>query len=145
LRRLNELVKENILSYKIHGRNKVFFINNNLKAKNYIFNAERYKLIKLLGIYPKLNAILSEILNKYSPNLMILYGNYANFSAHANDEINIFVEANNRKIKKKIESLNYKINIEGGVFDKNSSLIKEIIKNHIILKGVELFYEKINN
>ena len=48
LRKLNFLIEENVLDYRIEGKNKVFFIKKNLQAKNYVFNAERYKLIKLL-------------------------------------------------------------------------------------------------
>ena len=64
LRKLDRLVKENVLDFKIEGKNKVFFIKNNLQAKNYVFNAERHKLIKLLKKYTELNIIIEDVLNK---------------------------------------------------------------------------------
>jgi len=41
-----------------------------------------------------------------------------------------------------VESIHSRIKVKFGDFDLSSNLIKEIIKNHVILKGVEEFYEK---
>jgi len=142
LRRLNELVKENILDYKRKGKNKVFFIKKNLKTKNYIFNAERHKLIKLLRKYPELNIIIDDVLKKTNEKLVILFGSYAKFRAKKNSDIDIYVDTKNRKVKKEIESVNSKINVKVGSFNTKSELIKEIIKNHIVLRDIEEFYEK---
>jgi predicted nucleotidyltransferase len=136
-------VKENVLDYKMEGRNKVFFIRKTLQAKNYVFNAERYKQIKLLKKYPELNVIVEDILKKSVENLIIIFGSYAKFSARKDSDIDIFVETNKKNVKEKIGSLHSKINVKIGKFDLNSPLIKEIIKSHVILKGVEEFYEKI--
>jgi len=143
LRRLNRLLKEKVLDYKIEGKNKVFFIKKSLQAKNYIFNAERYKQIKLLKRYPELNVIVDDILKKSDEKLIIIFGSYAKFSAKKDSDIDVFVETKRRKVKDEIESVHSKINVKIGEFNLNSPLIKEIIKNHIILRGVEEFYEKI--
>src|SRR3990167_2705755 len=74
LRKLNKLVNENVLDYKKEGKNKVFFIKKNLQAKNYVFNAERYKLIKLLKKYPELVIIVDELLKKNKGSLIVLFG-----------------------------------------------------------------------
>ncbi len=142
LRRLNLLVKEGVLDFSFNGRNKVFSIKNNLQARNYIYNAERYKLNLLLERYPKLSIILNEII-KETKGLVVLFGSYAKFCADKNSDIDIYIDTLDKKTKSKIESINSKINIKIGRFDKNSLLIKEIIKEHIILRGGELFYEKI--
>ena len=47
LRKINRLLRENVLDYQKEGKNKIFFIKNNLKAKNYIYSAEIYKLNQL--------------------------------------------------------------------------------------------------
>ena len=141
-RALNKLVKENVLDYKIKGKNKVFFIKKNLQAKNYVFNAERYKLIKLIKIYPELGIIIDEVL-KRTNNMAILFGSYAKFSAKKDSDIDIYVETRSRKVKEEIESVNSRIRVKIGSFNLDSELIKEIIKNHVILKGIEEFYEKI--
>lgn len=142
LRRLNFLVQEGVLNFSFKGRNKIFSIKNNLQAKNYIYNAERYKFTKLLEKYPKLGVILNEVI-KETNGLVILFGSYAKFCADKNSDIDIYIETMDNKIKLKIESINSKINAKIGKFDKNSLLIKEMIKEHVILRGGELFYEKI--
>lgn len=141
LRKLDRLVKENILDYKKEGKNKVFFIRKNLQAKNYVFNAERYELIKLLKKYPELSIIIDELLKKKG-NLIVLFGSYAKFLAKQDSDIDVYVETRSRKVKEELESVYSKVKVKIGDFDPESHLIKEIIKNHIILKGVEYFYEK---
>ena len=142
LRKLNRLVAENVFDFKKEGRNRVFFIKKNLHAKNHVFNAERYKLIKLLKKYPELNIIIDEILKKNNDRIVILFGSYARFSAKPESDIDIYVETRSKKTAEELESIHSKINVKIGNFDPDSQLIKEIIKNHIILKGVEIFYEK---
>src|SRR3989344_4859500 len=92
LRKLNKLVKENVLDYKKEGKNKVFFLRKNLQAKNYVFNAERYKLIKLLKKYPELSIIIDEFLKKNKENLIVLFGSYAKFLAKSDSDIDIYVD-----------------------------------------------------
>lgn len=143
LRRLNELVKENVIDYRLEGRNKVFFIKKNLQAKSYIFNAERYKQIKLLKKYPELSVIAEDILKECHENLIIIFGSYAKFVAKENSDIDVYVETKDKKVKDELESIHSRISVKIGNFNLNSPLIKEIIKDHVILKGVEKFYEKI--
>lgn len=141
-RKLTGLVKENVLDYKKEGRNKVFFLRKNLQAKNYVFNAERYKMMKLLRVYPNMNVIIDEILKKSKEDLVVLFGSYSRFAAKNDSDIDIYVETRSRKVKEELETVNSKISVKIGDFDVSSLLIKEIIKNHIILKGVEKYYGK---
>ena len=142
LRKLNDLVRMQILDYKIEGRNKVFFIKNNLNSKNYVYSAEIYKLSRLIEKYPELGVIFEDI-KKSLPKLMIvLFGSYAKETAKQESDIDIYIETTNNSIKEKIKDINSRINVKIGKFDTNSLLIKEIIKNHVILRGVEQFYEK---
>lgn len=141
-RALNKLCKENIIDFKKEGRNKVFFIRKNLQAKNYVFNAERYKLIRLIKQYPELSIIIDGILKNCEEKIILLFGSYAKCIAKKDSDIDIYIETGNRKIKDKVESLHSKIKVKTGPFDLDSMLIKEIIKNHTILRGAEEFYEK---
>ena len=43
----------------------------------------------------------------------------------------------------RVKETNSKLSIKIGKFDTKSLLIKEIIKNHIIIRGVEEFYERV--
>ncbi len=143
LRKINKLICENVLDFRIEGKNKIFLIKKNLISMNYIFNAERYKLNKLLRKYPKLERIFERILEKSRNNLIVVFGSYAKFSAKENSDIDIYIETEDRKIKKELELIHTRLSIKIGKFDLSSMLIKEIIKNHVILKGVEEFYDKI--
>jgi len=77
LRKINELLKENILDYKQEGKNKVFFIKNNIKSKNYIYSGEIYKLNKLLKKHLELSIIFEDIKKNFSKGMIILFGSYA--------------------------------------------------------------------
>ena len=141
-RRIGELEKENVVDYRMEGRNKTFFLKGNLQAKNYIYSAERYKLAKLLKKYPHLSMICDDVLKSVNSRMIVLFGSYAKFSAKADSDIDIYIDAPDEKAKRKAEGINSKIRAKTGKFDTSSLLIKEIIRNHVILRGIEDFYEK---
>lgn len=142
LRKLNSLKKENVIDSKTEGKNKIFFLKNNLLSKNYIQKAELHKLTKLLEKYPELGIIFEEIFKKTDETLIILFGSYAKELAKADSDIDIYIETKNRNVKKVIEDIHSKINVKIGTFDPRSPLIREIIKDHIIIRGIEVFYGK---
>jgi len=142
-RKLNKLVEDNIIDSKMEGKNKVFYIMKNLQAKNYAFNAERYKLIKLIKQYPELNIIISDVLKKCNERLIILFGSYAKSAAKKDSDVDIYIETTNRRVKENMEMIHSKIKVKIGDFDLDSNLIRELMREHVILKGVEDFYEKI--
>lgn len=142
LRRLKRLQQENVLDFKTEGKNKVFFIKKNLQAKNHVLNAERYKLIKLLKRYPELGVIVEDVLINCRVGLIVLFGSYAKFMAKKDSDIDIYIETMNRKAKEEVEGVHSKIKVKLGKFDLESVMIKELVKDHVILKGAEEFYEK---
>ena len=144
LRKINELLKENVLDYKKEGKNKIFFIKNNLKAKNYIYSAEIHKLNMLLKKHPKLSIIFEDIKKNFPKKMIILFGSYAKGISKPNSDIDIYLETNDDELKNKVKEINSKLSIKIGKFDAKSSLIKEIIKNHIIIRGLEDFYERVD-
>lgn len=141
LRKINDLIKENVLDYNKEGKNKIFFIKDNLKAKNYIYFAEIYKFNKLLKKHPELSIIFQDIKKNFK-GMTILFGSYAKGNPKQSSDIDIYLETNDIKIKNKISELNSRLNVKIGKFDSKSLLIKEIIKNHIIIRGLEDFYER---
>ena len=141
-RKLIQLRNNNIIDYKQEGKNKTYFLKKNLISKNAVFCAEHYKLMKILKKHPSLNIIFEEILKNSKEKLIVLFGSYAKFASKPTSDIDIYVNSTETHIKKKIENINYKINVKIGEFDLNNFLIKEIIKNHVIIKGVEYYYEK---
>jgi predicted nucleotidyltransferase len=104
---------------------------------------EKYKLLKTLEKYPYLRSIIEKIQKDKKIKLAILFGSYAKGLAKQDSDIDIYIDTTN-KTKKELEALDTKLSIKIGKFNSSSLLAKEIIKNHIILKGVEEFYEKNN-
>jgi predicted nucleotidyltransferase len=142
LRKLNSLKNENVIDSRREGKNKIFFLKDNLVSKTYIQQAELYKLAKLLRYNPELSIIFEEILKKTEEKLIVLFGSYAKGLAKKGSDIDIYIETKSRGIKKNVEDVHSKINVKIGTFDIKSPLIKEIIKDHVILRGIEVFYDK---
>ncbi|MEI6732124.1 MAG: nucleotidyltransferase domain-containing protein [archaeon] len=142
LRKLSELADNGIVDYVKEGKNNVYSIKNNLMAKQAVYRAENYKLTKLLKKYPELSIILEDVSRKIKDEVVILFGSYAKFSANKESDIDIYVETKDNSLRKDLKSINSKINGKIGEFDIDSLLIKEIIKNHVILRGAEKFYDK---
>lgn len=144
MRCLNGLVEGNVLDFRFEGRNKVFFLRNTLEARSYVFNAERYKLLSTVEKYPFLGVLFEEVLDETDSRLVVLFGSYAKGNAKKDSDVDLYVETKDRKLAEKLTSIDSRINLKIGLFDPDSLLIKEIVKNHVILRGVEDFYEKTN-
>lgn len=142
-RSLKELESENAVDFDIEGKNKVYILRKNIIAKKYVLSAENYKLLKLLQTYPDIDPIINDIAGKSSSSLVVLFGSYAKFSASRGSDIDLYIEGHNEKEKQILEAISSKVNVKLGRFNLNSLLIKEIILNHVIIKGVEEFYGRI--
>lgn len=142
LRKLNNLKKENVVDSKIEGKNKKFFLKNNIISKNYIKKAELQKLSTLLRKYPELSVLFEEILRRTDEKLIVLFGSYAKGLAKKDSDVDLYIETKDRKVKKAIEDIHSKISVKIGTFDTKSPLIKEIIKDHVIIRGIEVFYDQ---
>jgi len=143
MRNLKELVSENVLEFRKEGRNKVFFLKKNMEARNYELISELYKLNKTLEKYPELRQTIKNIQQNKEIGLAVLFGSYARGTVNKNSDIDVFIETKDRNLKKEIELLNSRLSVKIGEYDRSSPLIKEIEKNHVIIKGAEIFYEKI--
>ena len=142
-RALLDLMSYNVLDYKTEGKNHVFFMKKNLVAKTFVMNSENYKLAKLLRRYSFLEPLFKEITERYPNLLIVLFGSYAKFIPREGSDIDIYVNTSDEKAKENIEKLHDNINIKIGKFNKEDLLIQEIIKNHVIIQGAELYYERL--
>ncbi|PIN89352.1 hypothetical protein COU60_04335 [Candidatus Pacearchaeota archaeon CG10_big_fil_rev_8_21_14_0_10_34_76] len=140
---LKELRDINAVDYKEIGKNHVYFIKKNLISKSLILNAENYKLIKLLRKHTFLEPLFKDIMEKYPGEMIILFGSYAKFIPKDSSDIDIYLDTTNKKIKEDIQLINDLISIKIGKFNREDLLIKEIIKNHIVIQGGEKFYERL--
>mgnify|MGYP001563261174 CR=1 FL=1 len=137
---LNKLEKENILKFSIEGKNKYYYLNKfNPHIKEIIKLIEIQRKIKFLEKYKKIKELFNKLEEK-TQDLLIIFGSYANFSSNEKSDLDVLIFEKIKEIKDLEQLYNIKINIikiNEKNFNKNDTLIKEIIKNHVILKGIE--------
>ena len=141
-RAMKRLLNKNVVDFRFEGKNKVFRLKKSIETMNYAYMAEHFKLLKLFEAYPFTSVLIESIKAKVNERLIIIFGSFAKFTANKDSDIDIFIETADRKVKDEIKSINSRLSIKLGKFDKDSLLVKEIIKDHIIVKGVEYYYEK---
>ncbi len=141
-RRLDELYKKNIVDYRVEGKNYVYFIKKSLEARSFVIMSESYSLILFLEKYPKLKGVVKKIIEKETIPMAILFGSYAKGIPNKSSDIDLYIESENLDLKKEIELIDSRLSVKIGRYNRENLLIKEIEANHIILKGIEQFYEK---
>ena len=104
--------------------------------------AEYYKLGKAIERYPELAVILQDVVKKISAKPVILFGSYAKFNAKSSSDIDIYANSENKEVKKQLSLISPKLSVKFGDFDLDTPLAREIVKDHVIVSGVEEFYEK---
>lgn len=141
VRKIKELFKENAVDFKQEGKNKTYFLKKTIESRVYIYVTEQCKLIQILNKYPILRQIIEKIQKDKRIKLAILFGSYAKNRAKKDSDIDIYIETQNKNIKKELYLIDSRLSIKIGKYDKHSNLIKEIENNHVIIKGVEKYYE----
>ena len=142
LRKTKELEKENVVDFKEEGKNKTYFLKKTVEAREHILTAEHYKLTRTLFSYPGLRLIVEKIQNDRSIRLAMFFGSYAKGFAKKDSDIDVYIETKNTEIKKSLEMTDTKLSIKIGEYRRENNLIKEMEKEHVIIKGVEDYYEK---
>ena len=142
VRKLNELYKENVVDYRQEGKNRVYFLKKTIEAKSHVFSAENYKLSKCIKKHITLRKVIEKIQGDKRIKLAILFGSYAKGIAKQNSDIDVYVETNDKGIKQELELIDSRLSIKIGKYNNSNLLIKEIEKNHVIIKGIETYYEK---
>lgn len=141
-RKVLELYNDNIVDFRQEGKNKVYFLKKTLEAKEYAFIVETHKTLDAIKKYPRLRRIIDNIKDNKKITLAVIFGSYAKGTATKESDIDLYIETADRKIKEETELIDTKLSVKTGEYDRKNILIKEIEKNHIIIKGVERFYEK---
>lgn len=142
IRKIASLAKGNIVDFAVEGKNKVYFLKKTAEAKTYAFMAEKYALLAALHKYPELRGVTDKINADKRIRMAVLFGSYAKGIPKKDSDIDIYIDTEDADIKKELHLLDSKLSIKIGKYNKDNLLIKEIEKNHVILKGVECYYEK---
>ncbi|MEN7982709.1 MAG: nucleotidyltransferase domain-containing protein [Nanoarchaeota archaeon] len=136
------LEKQNILKSSLEGKNKYYFVNKkNIEVKEIIRLIEIDKKIKFISHYKIFKELFNK-LEKETNGILIIFGSYANYTNKKNSDLDIFVIGKISDVEFLEERYGIKINVVNSTknkFNKNEYFIQEILKNHIILKGVEEF------
>ena len=141
-RKLRDLVKENIVDYRAEGKNKVYFLKKSIEGRNAAMIAEIYKQSRIISRYPVLRGVFASVTKLTGVHLALLYGSYAKGLATKESDIDIFIETLDGDIKKQLEQRHASLSVKIGTFDPSSPLIREIIKDHVIIRGVEEYFDK---
>lgn len=141
-RKIKELAQSNVVDFLWEGKNKSYFLKKTTEARMHVFMAENYRLLQVLGNYPGLRSIIGKIHKDKRIKLAFLFGSYAKGIATKESDIDIYIDINDKDLRKEFQLLDSRLSIKIGKYDRQSPLIKEIEKNHVVIKGVEVFYEK---
>lgn len=142
LRKLRDLTKDNIVDFRTEGKNKVYTIKKSIEGRNAAMIAELYKQSMVVSRYPVLRGIIRAVQESPEIPLAILYGSYAKGLATKNSDIDLFIGTLDTMVKKQLEQRHSSLSVKLGDFDIKNLLIREIIKDHIIIKGVEVYFDK---
>lgn len=142
LRKLRDLTENNVIDSRTEGKNKVIFLKRTIEARNAAMIAEISKQSAAVARYPVLRGIFKTALELPDHPLVILYGSYAKGTATKTSDIDIFIETSDSSLKKQFEQKHSLINAKIGVFDTRDLLIREIMKDHVIIRGVEVYFDK---
>ena len=134
-RTLKNLEKEKVVDFRREGKNKIYYLKETTEAETYLFITEHYKYLKLMQ-NPYIRRKILELKKIFKDELIVLFGSYAKGLETKHSDIDIYIETN-----KKILEIPENIQIKRGKLDKNNALTKEIIHDHVIIQGVERFYQ----
>jgi len=141
-RKLRLLVDENIADYRTEGKNNVYFLKKSIEGRNAAMIAEIYKQSRIVSTYPVLRGIFQAVQEMEEAPLALLYGSYAKGLPKKSSDIDIYIETLNPHVKKQLLPRHSLLSVKIGEFDPKSLLIREIIKDHVIIKGVEVYFDK---
>jgi len=143
VRKIKFLLERNVVDFNKKGRNNTYFIKKSIEAREYALMFENYKLVKFVQKYNFLRNIVEKIQGDKRIKLSLIFGSYVKGLSKRDSDIDIFIETSNIKIKKEYSDLDSRLSIKIGKYDRKNNLIKEIEKNHIIIKGGEIYYDRI--
>lgn len=141
-RKIYELYEHNVVDYHEEGKNKMFFLKKSLEAKEFVFMFEIYALLETIKKYPTLRRIIEQIQKNKKITVGVLFGSYAKGIANKDSDIDVYIDTEDKMLKEEIAVIDTKLQIKIGLYNKKNLLIKEIEKHHIIIKGVEIYYER---
>lgn len=147
---LANLEEKGVLESKKRGKIKIYSIRKTILSREFFLLAEQYKKILFL----EKNNLIKEILEKveiFIQGMAIIFGSYAKGIQKEGSDLDLFIvgKYNEKEIKNTGKRYGIDINIKSyplHLFEKErygDIFLKEIIENHILIKGTEGFVRRI--
>ena len=140
-RKLEKLLGWNVVDYASEGRNKRYFLKESEEARSFVLMAEHYRLIRFLDTHGTLRTLVREIRKDRRIPVALIFGSYAKGKERSGSDIDLYVESTDREIKRSLQPLDGRLSIQLGAYDHGNPLIREMEREHIIIKGAERFHE----
>jgi predicted nucleotidyltransferase len=153
---LKAFERDKILLKKQVGKSNVYSINfDNNFVREYMILSEMKKALELLNKELFIKKIYDEFINLNLEGCLLLFGSYASRTHTKESDIDLlYIGEINDSEKKKISELGKTYGKEIHLIttsikqfkeqlSKQSALIKEVIKNHIILNNTNIFINEI--
>ncbi len=142
LRRLKDLLDGNVVDFRMEGKNRTYFLKKTLEGRVYVYVVEWYALGNLIKQAPHLRSVIRTIQEREDIPLAVIFGSYAKGTAGEKSDIDLYIETNDREVKRDLERCHSRLSVKIGPWDPENLLIQEIAKTHVIVKGVERYYKK---
>ena len=137
-----ELEKQTILKSLTQGKNKLYFLNKESKLLiHFISIIENLITIEFYKKHTKIKYLAEKILPKIN-DTAIIFGSYTKNKQKTNSDIDLLIVGDyDKSIEKDAELFNLTLDIKHYNKLRKDTLIEEVKKNHVILKGTETFIQ----
>ncbi len=153
---LKSFEKDKILLSKNVGKSKVYSLNlENNQVREFLSLSEKKETLNLLSKEFFIKKLYDEFLSLNLNGCLILFGSYASLTNDKESDIDLFYigelrESEKKKIKDFGKTYNKEIHLTSmnlkqfkEQLSKQGALIKEIVKNHIILYSHDIFISEV--
>jgi len=152
---LKQFEKNKILTAKLVGKSKVYSINfDNNQVREFLSLSEKKKTLEFLNKEFFVKKIYEEFINSSSNRCLILFGSYASGNYTKESDVDLLyigeIKENEKKIKdfgkiygKKMHFISMTLKQFKEQLSKQGFLIKEVIKNYIILYNHDIFINEV--
>ncbi len=136
---LKQLEHERAVTRSIQGKNHVFSRAKTPEATQYLYLTEHYQTLKLLE--NPFMRLLAKHVREHTDALVVVFGSYANQTNKQSSDVDLFIETKNQRVIQVIKEFSPKMSVQSGTLNPKSDLGQEILNKHVILQGVERFYQ----
>jgi len=157
LRVLRKLVKNSVLNIRNEANIKYYSLKNNEVSFFVLGLVEFNHKVKFFKRYRAVEKVLEMFNLKYDKALIsLLFGSYVKNYATKNSDVDLLLIKENfskreiRKIEDIVDLVNGRIGLKINPhlmklkeFKLENELVKEVVKDHILLNGAELFFKEV--